>query len=183
LIEERQLKMGYRVVNMVFTGKICDQLDLKYITSCYSDTKYNPSRFNGLSMRLNKGTVLLFKTGRFVLVGQHSTKGARSSLDEIEKDLKTIGFETDVKTFKCVNIVGAHQMSHGINLEAIVRSDPIYASLEPELFPGLKLRFFNRKYVATVFPGGKYYIAGARQKKALDKAMKSLYSKLSLFAK
>jgi TATA-box binding protein (TBP) (component of TFIID and TFIIIB) len=170
--------MDFKVVNMVFTGDLGERLNLKYIKTCYPDTKYNPGRFNGLSMKLKQGSALLFVTGKVVFVGQKSEAGGYESAEQMATDLRRLGYVTRIKNMTLVNVVGANAIGRRLDLERFVCDNKPNASLELELFPGLKLRIDGTQMVATIFPSGKYYITGGRDMNSLTKAIIDVHESL-----
>ena len=63
----------YKIENVVATVTldIEEKIDLNVIARRYADVEYNPERFPGLVMRIDKpkATILVFSTGKMVVTG------------------------------------------------------------------------------------------------------------------
>ena len=81
-----------KVDNIVSTTNICKQLDLREIVSrqLFENLKYNPEQFPGLFVRFDKGTTILFHSGKAVIVGCKSYKDLRCLVTEVNAKLKTL---------------------------------------------------------------------------------------------
>ncbi len=75
-----------KIQNIVVSGEVGKILNLgKLAISLPYNVEYDPEQFPGLIIRVSKSlTVLLFSTGRFVIVGARD-------IDEIEKTIEELG--------------------------------------------------------------------------------------------
>lgn len=121
-----------------------------------ASTKYNPKRFPGGIYKNFGATLLLFKTGKIVVVGVRDFGHLNSILPEIGEKFGQV-LKTDVK-----NIVGSYDFQHRIDLGQILNdfSCKHVVIYEPELFAGL--RFYHNNALTTIFHTGKIYITGAK---------------------
>lgn len=111
------------------------------------------------------------KTHRYVEVtsngavsvrGASSIAGARRSMCQVAR-LFSRGNAVKLKRFRILNIVATAELGKPLDLERIfVQTPEPWLSFEPEIFPGLIVRFPGRASIALVFSSGRVVITGAR---------------------
>ena len=82
------------IENVVATGILDKQIDLKKISKRFDNSKYNPEQFPGIIHRLHypKTVILLFASGKLVCTGAKKTIDIHDSVNQFcylleEKDL------------------------------------------------------------------------------------------------
>ena len=165
--EEPEHIIDYKIENVVATVvvEIQEKIDLTKIARKHVDTEYNPERFPGLVMRIEKpkATILVFSTGKMVVTGMRKASEAPAVVDKAIKRIKKAGIEVGAPVITIQNIVASGDLHTHIdlNMGAIVME---YAMYEPEVFPGLIYRMQNPKTVFLIFSTGKIVCTGTKKK-------------------
>ena len=137
---KNEFEVDYKIVNIVATVslKVTEKLDLTHIARKLIDVEYNPERFPGLIMRIEKphATILMFSTGKMVLTGMRNTSEAERVVSKVVKNIKKAGIKVSDPEITIVNIVasGDLHVRVDLNMATIVLEHVMY---EPEVFPGL----------------------------------------------
>jgi len=165
-------------VNVIDTQDQFDQVLLGQVMQCYEFSKY---KFAATTLRLlHYGTVLLYNTGKFIIVGAGSEIEARMIatvyLKEIGKirrrvfeydkngkiiDIEFVPISRNIKcnSMKMANSVGKCYFNPDkIFLDEIYKNNPEVSEYEPESFPGLRITGRYASYL--IFGGGCCLILG-----------------------
>lgn len=163
-----------RVVNMTCTFELNSNLDLKLIADKIDHAQYSKVPFNVTRIKLNnpKGTAMIYKNGKVVVVGCSSLENVRTIANTLDTKMKLLGYLTDVKSLQVRNIVGAVDLKRTLKV-----CDGVHASYEPELFPGMMMPL-SYNIQATFFKNGKVFMTGATSIEDLDAAYVELLLKL-----
>ena len=82
----------YKIENCVATvvASLAERMDLNSIALKYNDVEYNPERFPGLIMRMDKpkATVLVFSTGKMVVTGLREAQDAPKAVEKVIKRIQ-----------------------------------------------------------------------------------------------
>ncbi|MBN1214496.1 MAG: TATA-box-binding protein [Candidatus Lokiarchaeota archaeon] len=174
LDEEQDYEIDYKIENVVATVivEIQEKIDLTKIARKHVDVEYNPERFPGLVMRIEKprATILIFSTGKMVVTGMRKASEADAVVDKAIKKIKKAGIEVGEPEITIQNIVASGDLhTHvDLNMGAIVME---YAMYEPEVFPGLIYRMQNPKTVFLIFSTGKIVCTGTKNKADVREAV------------
>ncbi len=169
--------LTYKIENVVGTvvSDIIEPVDLNLIARHDENVQYNPERFPGLVMRIEKprGTALIFSTGKMVITGLRAASEADKVVQKIIKNIKKVGIEIKNPVITVQNIVASGDLHTNIdlNMATVVMDDAMY---EPEVFPGLIYRMKDPKTVFLVFSTGRIVCTGAKTKLAVRKAVLKL---------
>jgi transcription initiation factor TFIID TATA-box-binding protein len=172
--------LDVNIQNVVATGVLDQEFNLRDIQKAFIITEYNPRRFPGLVFRLRrpKTTTLIFRTGKMVCTGAKSAKMAKSAIRKVVRELKkkNIIILNKPKIY-IQNIVASGDLTENVDLElaADLLDNVMY---EPEQFPGIMYRMRDPKVVILVFTSGKIVITGAKNKKMVQEAIHKLYKEL-----
>ncbi|MBD3340395.1 MAG: TATA-box-binding protein [Candidatus Lokiarchaeota archaeon] len=172
--EEKDLEADYKIENVVatVTVDIVEKIDLNQIARKYADVEYNPERFPGLIMRIEKprATILIFSTGKMVVTGMRKAADADLVVKKAVKNVKKAGINVSNPQIAIQNIVASGDLHINIdlNMAAIVME---YAMYEPEVFPGLIYRMQDPKTVFLIFSTGKIVCTGAKNKEDVREAV------------
>jgi transcription initiation factor TFIID TATA-box-binding protein len=170
-------KFDYKIENVVATVTldIKEKIDLNIIARKYADVEYNPERFPGLVMRIQKpkATILVFSTGKMVVTGMRRADEAEEVVEKVIKRVKKAKIEVQNPRIVIQNIVASGDLHTNIdlNLAAVVME---YAMYEPEVFPGLIYRMQTPKTVFLIFSTGRIVCTGGKTKEIVAEAVEKL---------
>ena len=155
-----------RIENVVATGSIAKELDLRKVEKALDGAEYDPTVFPGLVYRSKdpKTTTLLFGSGQIVCTGGKNREMAQRTMDNLRKLLakKKIPVTQDSE-ITIQNIVATHDLGRELNLNTVAVGlglDRI--EYEPEQFPGLVYRIHEPKAVMLLFQSGKIVCTGTK---------------------
>ena len=157
------------IVNVVTTGFLGQELDLKFLASKMINIIYNPQKFTAaiLCLKNPKTTFLLFKSGRYVCTGAKSLECAKKSSRKIARKIQLL-HEKPIRflEFSVQNVVGTFYTGFKLNLERFYYSNMSNSMYEPEFFPGLKYlpSKFEKKTI-LIFISGKIILTGFKNEK------------------
>jgi len=175
--EEFESNLDYKIENVVATVvvEITEKIDLNQIARRHADVEYNPERFPGLVMRIEKprATILIFSTGKMVVTGLRKAVEAPRVVEKVVKNIKKAGIKVSNPEITIQNIVASGDLHTNIdlNMAAIVME---YAMYEPEVFPGLIYRMQEPKTVFLIFSTGRIVCTGAKKKEIVREAVLKL---------
>ncbi|MBD3214696.1 MAG: TATA-box-binding protein [Candidatus Lokiarchaeota archaeon] len=170
-------ELDYKIENVVatVTVEIQEKIDLTKIAAKYPQSEYNPERFPGLVMRVEKprGTALIFSTGKMVVTGLRKASQADKVVEKIVKNITRVGIPIKNPQIIIQNIVASGDLHTHIdlNLAAVVME---YAMYEPEVFPGLIYRMQDPKSVFLLFSTGKIVCTGIKTEDVVANAVSKL---------
>jgi transcription initiation factor TFIID TATA-box-binding protein len=174
---DKEQGLDYKIENVVATVvvEITEKIDLNIIARKHADVEYNPERFPGLVMRIQKpkATILIFSTGKMVVTGLRKASEAGKVVEKVVKNIKKAGIKVSNPEITIQNIVASGDLHTNIdlNMAAIVME---YAMYEPEVFPGLIYRMQEPKTVFLIFSTGRIVCTGAKKKEIVREAVKKL---------
>ncbi|MFW9783140.1 MAG: TATA-box-binding protein [Candidatus Heimdallarchaeota archaeon] len=169
--------LDYKIENVVatVTVEITEKIDLNQIARKHAEVEYNPERFPGLVMRIEKprATILIFSTGKMVVTGLRKASEAERVVDKVVKNIRKAGIKLANPEITIQNIVASGDLHTNIdlNMAAIVME---YAMYEPEVFPGLIYRMQDPKTVFLIFSTGRIVCTGAKKKEIVRDAVMKL---------
>ncbi len=169
--------LDYKIENVVATVvvEITEKIDLNQIARKHPEVEYNPERFPGLVMRIEKprATILIFSTGKMVVTGLRKAAEAPRVVEKVVKNIKKAGIKVTNPKITIQNIVASGDLHTNIdlNMAAIVME---YAMYEPEVFPGLIYRMQDPKTVFLIFSTGRIVCTGAKKKEIVRDAVLKL---------
>ncbi len=175
--EEEEEGLDYKIENVVATVvvEITEKIDLNQIARKHADVEYNPERFPGLVMRIEKpkATILIFSTGKMVVTGMRKASEADRVVEKVLKNIRKAGIKVSNPEITIQNIVASGDLHTNIdlNMAAIVME---YAMYEPEVFPGLIYRMQDPKTVFLIFSTGRIVCTGAKRKEIVKEAVGKL---------
>ena len=174
---EEEEGLDYKIENVVATVvvEITEKIDLKQIARKHADVEYNPERFPGLVMRIEKpkATILIFSTGKMVVTGLRKATEAEKVVEKVVKNIRKAGIKVSNPEITIQNIVASGDLHTNIdlNMAAIVME---FAMYEPEVFPGLIYRMQEPKTVFLIFSTGRIVCTGAKRKEIVKEAVRKL---------
>jgi len=154
------------IENIVCFIKPTDFFDVKYLSSKISDANFNPSEFEGVSIKYNnpKTATIILPNGKIVCTGakkiEDAKKAFKKTVDKIKKSGLSIKKKYDIVI---ENIIASTNLYKELHLSSIANGLILKnVTYEPEKFPGL---IYKRKYSETVmilFKSGKIVCMGAK---------------------
>jgi transcription initiation factor TFIID TATA-box-binding protein len=168
----------YKIENCVatVTVSLTEKMDLNSVAQKFEDVEYNPERFPGLIMRLDKpkATVLVFSTGKMVITGLRVAADADKVVDKVIKRIQKCKISIANPEIIVQNIVASGDLNCAIdlNMAAVVME---YTMYEPEVFPGLIFRMQEPYAVFLIFSTGKIVCTGAKTEEKVKESIKKLY--------
>ncbi len=174
---ETEPNLDYKIENVVATVTldIKMKIDLNIIARKYADVEYNPERFPGLVMRIEKpkATILIFSTGKMVVTGMRKASEAKIVVNNVIQRIKKAKIEVSNPKITVQNIVASGNLHTPIdlNMAAVVMENAMY---EPEVFPGLIYRMQDPKTVFLIFSTGRIVCTGGKNKEIVAAAVKKL---------
>ena len=178
---EYEFEIDYKIENVVATVSmnISERIDLVNISKKIPESEYNPERFPGLVLRINKpkATFLIFSTGKMVVTGLRNEEMADASTKKVIGILRKIGVKLPEPEVSVCNIVASGNLHINIdlNMASIIMDNAMY---EPEVFPGLIYRMPEPKCVFLIFSTGKVVCTGIKSPKDVEVAMINLNIKV-----
>jgi len=172
-----EANLDYKIENVVGTVvvEITEKVDLNLIARKLPDVEYNPERFPGLVMRIEKprATILIFSTGKMVVTGLRKASESGKVVQKVIRNIKKAGIDVKNPVVTIQNIVASGDLHTNIdlNMAAIVME---YAMYEPEVFPGLIYRMQDPKTVFLIFSTGRIVCTGAKEKSIVREAVLKL---------
>ncbi len=172
-----EFELDYKIENVVgtVTVDITEKINLVQIARRHPDVEYNPERFPGLVMRIEKprATILIFSTGKMVVTGLSKATEAEKVVEKVVKNIKKAGIKVANPKITIQNIVASGDLHTNIdlNMAAILME---YAMYEPEVFPGLIYRMQSPKTVFLIFSTGRIVCTGAKEKEVVREAVLKL---------
>jgi len=169
--------LDYKIENVVATVvmEITEKIDLNVIARKHAEVEYNPERFPGLVMRIEKprATILIFSTGKMVVTGLRKAAQAPKVVEKVVKNIRKAGIKVSNPEITIQNIVASGDLHTNIdlNMAAIVMESAMY---EPEVFPGLIYRMQDPKTVFLIFSTGRIVCTGAKRKDIVRDAVLKL---------
>ncbi|TMW67601.1 hypothetical protein Poli38472_011221 [Pythium oligandrum] len=168
-----ELGVKPRVVNVLAHGHIRSGIDVKQLALLVRNADYKPRGFGALVLRFQdpRASIMVYKSGKFVVVGTTHPDEAKVALDKFLSILQKISFPHELGSFTIANVVGSLDVKFRIRLEGLASGHIRFSTYEPELFPGLIYRMLRPKCTLLVFVSGKIVVTGAK----IDEAVCKLY--------
>ncbi len=168
------------IENVVATGTINQELDLKDITKKFPDIEWHPEQFPGAVFRIKnpRTATLLFRTGKMVCTGAKSEALARKAVKTVVQKLRKGGIKIKKDaTVTVQNIVASIDLGGKISLEQAARTLP-RSMYEPEQFPGVIHRVVDPKTVILIFASGKLVCTGGKTEEDVYRSVNNLHTML-----
>ena len=173
-------KKDIRVVNIVVSTSLEQDIPLEKMAATLPNTEYNPEQFPGLVIRIKepKTSALIFSSGKVVCTGSKSMDKVEESIRKIIKSLEKINVKVTIKPkIKIQNIVASGSVGMDLNLNTLAMKLK-NTEYEPEQFPGLVYKLIDAKATFLLFSNGKVVCTGTKSEEevhaALDKLIKNL---------
>lgn len=164
------------VRNVVVGGTVGMDVPID-VLSRLSGAIYNPTEFPGVRFRLNGCTVMIFGTGKVVVVGSVTGEDAFDAISMLVSKLAGSNIPTGVVKRSVCNVVCTASIRASLDLGRVSRIIP-YSLYEPEHFPGIIIRRRNPKCTILLFASGNLVCVGADSVQNASDAVNQLYGTL-----
>jgi len=155
-----------KIENIIANTQIADALDVLLISEKIPDSNYNPSEFEGVSIKydLPKTAVIILSNGKIVCTGAKSIEEVESTIKQTVKKIKDIGFELKKDyEIKTENVIVSTDFKMEMHLASIANALLLqHPEYYPELFPGLIYKIDDLCAVLILFSSGKLVCTGAK---------------------
>ena len=161
-----------KIVNVVVSTKVGDEVDLYKIADVLSNVDYEPEQFPGLICRLSEPKVALvfFGNGKLNCTGAKSKEEAEFAIRKVMGYLKEAGFELyGNPKIEIQNIVVTADLEVELNLDELATLEN--SEYEPEQFPGLVYKINNPKVTVLFFGSGKIVITGLKNENDVNRVL------------
>lgn len=171
------------VENIIAYAKIANDFNIKEMAEKLPEFNYNPDKFMGLTLRLERPdvAVLILKNGKTVFTGAKNREDIENAFDKILEKIKVIDIKLK-KTPKIViqNIIASIDLKKELNLELIsegLLSENI--DYNPKKFPGLVYKIDENGASLLIFNTGKIVFTGFITIEEVTDAAEIIKEKLS----
>ena len=174
--------MSYSVNNVVATASLGTSIHLPLVVQRFPFCEYNRKKFAAMTVRLKNPctTCLVFGSGRIVCTGSRTIMNTWLSIAEVWNIVREAGYgDSEVHEFRVQNMVANYDWGHAINLEVLSERYQAESNYNPELFPGLVMRFESTSIVYLVFASGKAVITGGQTEEEVDNHAQHLHGILT----
>jgi transcription initiation factor TFIID TATA-box-binding protein len=112
------------VQNVVSYGKmtIDEEINLKYLAEKIENSRFNKKRFPALIVRKTKPkcTIMVFKSGKIIVIGSESEKDAELAAKKLSKDIqKALNLKCKLSEFRITNLVANADFGYKVDLNKL----------------------------------------------------------------
>lgn len=153
-----------KIQNIVAFTDLGTKISLEKVLQKLENTEYQPEQFPGLIYRMQspRASALVFSQGKIVCTGTKSMDALKEAMEQIVKNLSSVGFRLPQKyTTTVENIVASSAIDADLNLDEIAFQLE-NSEYEPEQFPGLVYRISQPRVAFLLFKSGRIIITGGR---------------------
>lgn len=174
------------IVNVVGGGSIGRELNLQHVYRDFphTDIEYESKNFAAIVIRYNspKGTVMLYRSGKYSLAGAQSPSEAQSVSEQFIRQLEQLfGEKFNQVEFEIRYLVGTADLGVKLDLNQLAIGLGVdNTEYEPEQFPGLFYRPTKGSWFCTLFTSGKFVVSGVRSREDLEKIADEIDEKVRL---
>jgi len=167
----------WKIVNGTFTSDLSCRMPKLAALKQLCDLEYDPKKLNAVILRKplgRPGTILLFESGKIVMIGIKSMPEAENLCDYLVSLLNNLGLDCRQTNTTCKNLVVKTLLVDNFvrclwsildtgpvtTLHAACAKQDIRFVFEPELFPSIKFYTRNPKSCVCIFRKGTCIITG-----------------------
>lgn len=133
-----------------------------------SGSRYNKKRFPAVILRKTKpkSTILIFKSGRMIIIGSESENDAEVAARKTVKEIqKLTNKKIKMKEFKITNIVANADLGYKIDIGKLSEDQ---VAQKDDSFPGAVHQMKQPVKAVLLFSSGKVVFTGAKDRKQID---------------
>ncbi|KAH0485604.1 MAG: hypothetical protein KVP17_004870 [Porospora cf. gigantea B] len=177
----------FDVSNIVASVHLACMLDLRAIAATARTAEYNPRRVNAVVIRLRnpKVTGLVFRSGRVMLMGNHSLDATKRAGKLIAKLVIRAGHEkVRFCGFRIESFIAHAQCGFPVRLEQLAKDHFDFCTFEPELSCSLCYRYHPHdklKSSILVFVSGRMVITGCKSTESVHTVLQDVFPMLATY--
>ncbi|GLE01544.1 hypothetical protein PINS_up010374 [Pythium insidiosum] len=143
----------------------------------YLSSWHTSQGFGALVLRFQepRASMLIYKSGKFVVVGAKTPTDAHTTVDKFVSVLQKIDFPHDLASFTIANVICSIDLRFRLRLEGLAHDHRRFCTYEPELFPGLIYRYLRSNVTLLVFVSGKVVITGSKSIEQAEDVLVKMY--------
>lgn len=187
-------KNNIRIVNMVASADLNVEVDIDKFARQAENVEYEPEQFPGAIIRyIEPGTtVLLFRNGRIVIVGNRSEDHIKITIRQLVQDLvkfnavKTDSLNPEEIKYSIPNYVALVEFGKNIDIDGLLMEASkgeldLIVEYEPDQFPGLMAWIDRYDSTALIFRNGKVILSGNRNLETVGRSYRYMKQVLNRF--
>ncbi len=167
-----------QIENIIAFAQISKILDIKLLSEKITDSIYNPSEFDGLSIKYDneKIAIIILESGKIYCTGAKKINDAADKIKKVAIQIKEIGFNI-IQEYKVIieNIIVSIDFKKELNITSLAKlAKKLFTQdvdYHPETFPGLIYKMDDFQTILIIFNSGKIVCTGA---KSIEKATNSI---------
>lgn len=129
-----------------------------------------------------RSTILIFKSGRMIIIGSESEDDAFLAAQKISKEIKKLtNKKIKLEGFKVTNIVANADLGHKINIGKLADEDK--QTRKDDSFPGAVYHMDKPVKAVLIFSSGKVVFTGAQKRTQINEAFDQLLIKMKPYYK
>ena len=158
------------VQNVVSYAQIVinSELNLKLIASRVEGSRYNRKRFPAVILRKTKpkSTILIFKSGKMIIIGSESEHEAEIAANKSVKDIRKLLTNPKISMtgFRVTNIVANADLGWDIDIGKISED---MVGIKDDNFPGVVYKMNEPVKAVLLFSSGKVVFTGAKNRDSI----------------
>jgi transcription initiation factor TFIID TATA-box-binding protein len=173
-----------QIENIIANAQISELIDIKLLSEKITECSYNPSEFNGLSIKYEKENiaVIILEIGKVVCTGAKEISNAVEKIKKVANQIKKFGLKIK-KDYEITieNITVTTNLKKDLNLENIAKNLMFQeVDFHPETFPGLIYKMDDLQTILIIFNSGKIVCTGAKNIDDATNSINKMEEKLSL---
>ena len=174
IINEVHITIDIRVVNVIASTKLDQQIPIEVLHEKLSHVQYDPEIFPGLIYRRKnpKATIIMFSTGKITSIGTRSEKEAIRSIQVTVDDISSIIGSSRFPPPKIENIVAVADTKKHLDFDKVLHllGNAVYKARRYAA-----LIYKTNKGTILIFESGKIVCAGAKGEKDAKQAIEKLH--------
>lgn len=175
--------MSITIENIVASDNIGAEIDLYALSQAaeHHNVEYEPEQHAAVIIRLEPATVLLYRSGSFVITGANDWESLDSTIDLFQKFLSDLGVNfQEFSEVNVVNLAFSGSVNKELDLEiCCVELGIENTEYEPEQSPFLIYRPPHFNCVLTVSSTGNIVLTGIVDEKKAQEAFNDFKSKIN----
>jgi transcription initiation factor TFIID TATA-box-binding protein len=99
-----------------------EEINLKYLAEKIENSRFNKKRFPALIVRKTKPkcTIMVFKSGKIIVIGSESEKDAELAAKKLSKDIqKALNLKCKLSEFRITNLVANADFGYKLDLNRL----------------------------------------------------------------
>lgn len=172
------------IVNVVGSGDLAVELDLRALADDIEFADYNPDEHPEMFIKFEEDSplIIIYRTGKYIIRGGESHERlfqARNNLLDLFTDMGIVPSREET-TFEVKNVVCVGNLEQSVDLNKLMLVLGMESTeYEPEQFPGLVYRPNDSDVTLLVFGSGKVVLTGSSEVTNAEVALESLKTEVN----